>query len=213
MTSIDDITLDDIFSGIQKQNEKFDAKKIDRLYHELFPDQLLKYEFIPPLRVQDNISVGSVIRYVKTNNDISCVSIVKSIVYTYEYGEKILDYFILSTVHYSNSIWRLYPSNYYIFKYSRNIADQKFINKLLKLNEEKGIKTKNITISPKDRHKLLKNLGLTDKEIALDDKVDNLIRYEGTKKVASYTNKRVNLENLDDVCNDIMEHHSNRKKK
>jgi len=166
-----------------------------------------------PDKVKEHISEGSVIRYVKTNNNISCVAIVDSVVYTYEYGEKMLDYFILSTIASRSKIWRLYPSNHYIFKYSRYIADQKFINNLKKLAEAQGKITKNITLSPKIRHKLLKNLGLTDKEIDLDHKVDALINTEINKKNATYTNKKVSSENVDSVCNDIIDHHTNRHNK
>lgn len=206
----DDISMDEVYASMNRKIENFDAANIDITYHEMFPIELAKYEFIKPFEVKTQITEGNTIRYIKTDGDISCASIVVGVFNTS--NDETLDYFLLATVAKDKTFWRLQPDNYYIFRYSGNIADQILLNKLKKMHE-KYETTGKIKLTPQMQRKVLEHMGCTEKEIVLDDKVDFLIDAETNKKKAIYTNKIVSQNNLDEICDDIIIHHNNRKKK
>jgi len=216
-----DITLEEIYASMEARNKKFDAVYVDIFYHEIFSDELARYTLVKPFEVDSQITKGSVIRYIegttKETAKISCASLVIKAVFTDGIEEgKILDHFLLTTVYNGEKIWKIFPSNYYIFQYLPSIGDQKFAISLRKIEAKKGKNTKEIKVTLQERRKILKNIGMTDKEIkknmVLNERIDKILESNENKKL-SYGNIRVNQENLNDVLNMIMQQDDNNGKK
>jgi hypothetical protein len=219
--NLDLITLDDILGSIKKNNKTFDTEAIDAEYHEIFPEELKKYLIVKPFEVGTQIDKGTVIKYIKKsrNGDISisnAVTVVKK-VYTeediYIKVGRVFDHFLVTPLYNKKPIWKLYGANQYIFKYSPYNGDRKVATCMRKIAEQDGKKVKNIRISPKTRHRLFQDMGMSDKEIdantKLDKMIDELIE-TSTKNRVIYDD--VNQDNLDDVLDKIMSQHNNKKK-
>jgi len=205
-----DITLDDIIAGMKAKNNTFDAEGIDRKYHEQFPDELKHFTLVKPFEVESQVTTGSSIRYIKKNSDdISCAAIVVKV--EYSALDDTLDHFVLSNLTGKKNIWKIYPSNHYIFKYSSAIGDQKRTNNIKKVFDKEKEKMKEIVV-PVDTHKkVLKRMGMNDEDIEhaieLDKKVDEIISSNTTNtKKKSYI-KKVNDDTIDDILDTIITQH------
>lgn len=217
--NLDSITLDDILSGFEKQNKDFDTTKINNEYHTLFPEELKKYSLVKPSDVETLVDKGNIIRYVRKNknNNISISNatiVIKKIYKDYDIDindNNVFDHLLVTSLHNKKNTWKLYPANQYIFLYSPYIGDQKISAHMRKIADQKGIKVKNITLSPKTRRKIFQNMGMTNKEINLDDNLDKKIGdllESHTKKKVSYGGVSVNQENLDATLNMILSQHN-----
>jgi hypothetical protein len=215
--NLNDITLDDILAGMKTQNDSFDATGIDILYHEKFPQELKRYVLVKPFEINSQIGKGSIIRYIRPSDNPSIsasimvvhkVYIDKGIYINKKRG--VLDHLVVSYVHNNSKVWKIYPSNYYIFKYDPYAGDRRFATKLLKIaksEEKKGKKIKYVSMQPKNRHNIFKNMGMTDieanKQLELEEKIDNIFENSKNKRV-TYNNIKVNQENLDEILDMII---------
>lgn len=198
----DDMTLEEIYAGFDAQVKGFDAKGVDRSFHEMFPTELKHYALVKPFEAKTRITVGDIIRHTKRNyKGISRRGLVVKIVHTYEDVSvdkgPAVDYFVLGRlplpkkmkgVKQKNELWEIYPDNHYIFKYDSYIADQQTkIAALSYLNKSQG---KLIELPPKMRNRVLKHMGQTDEQINRDNennkRVKDIIKADKNKRSITF---------------------------
>jgi hypothetical protein len=65
---MDNISLNEIFNGFNKQKASFDYKKIDKMIRDKYDKELELYDLVSPDEITDLLSTGNAIRYTKREN-------------------------------------------------------------------------------------------------------------------------------------------------
>lgn len=189
--NLDSITFDDILESFD--NQTVNVKEIDRFYRKMYHEKLEKYMLVSPYDVKQVITKGSVIRYIKKDsNELSCASFVMKIK-----KDESNDYFILSMLRDSSKLWKIYPSNHYIFVYDVNITTK---YKLTQLTDKLIAQKKSFIQIPLEKRAMRSLL----KDTKLDNEINKMLENKVVK--APYSNKKVNPDNLDDTLNNIFDH-------
>lgn len=199
-------TKANIIAAIESNNVSFDLEKIDRMYHNKYPDELAHYTLVKPFEIRTQIGKGSVIKYTKKNQDeLSITALVTAV--EYSYLNDAVQCFLLRRINKQGAVWKIFPSNHYIFVYSKIIGDQRISTKIKEIAQEQGRNYKNIELTPKTRNRLLKNCGMTDGEIEktkiLDEKLEKIFNSNKTKK-NTYGSTLVTRHNLDEMAEKIL---------
>lgn len=161
---MDDISFTDILKVFDKQVKEFNPDNIETI-RDKYQDELELYNLVPPSELRTMLSNGDSIRYIKKDNTLSCVSIVKSIIYTK--SKKFIDYILLGSPSKleRDNVWKIYPSNHYIF-----IRDENRLNKkLVKMVKEKLTKSgkvfMNVDVSKTALKKFSEDIRAIDKNL------------------------------------------------
>jgi len=179
---LDNIKTNDIFKSFSKQAKDFDEKEFDKMMYNKYPNELDKYEFIPPSQVSDRIMLGDVIKFTKKNTTtISCSSIVKKIQYRND-DSKIIDFVFLST-NKKNHMWKIYIANHFIFKLmpdnTLTRSKSEFYDKIVTSIQNK--KAKMVNISPNLKKDIMSKY-FDKKYDGLDDACEKIFNDNDTEK-------------------------------
>lgn len=172
---MDKISFDDIVDGFDDQSSSFDYKKIDNMVRYKYSKQLELYDLVSPSEITDLISKGDVIRYTKRPDyELSCVSIVKDVIFI-DSNKRIIDYILLGAPKREN-VWKIYPSNHYIFLRDVNRLNRRVLDRAREQLTEKGKRFIDVDISPSAMKKF------TDEVRAIDANLDKIFKSYESKK-------------------------------
>lgn len=200
-----DVLLDDNNGNKDKKDANtdndFDIDGAQNYYLSIYPKKLDSYLLIPPQAVSRSLAITDAIRYIHPKDDVvSCVSIVVKI--KYNRGNKhVIDQIFLKNV-YGDRIWRIYPSNYYIFRYDKGVSHKKRKNITALLNKTNNTSEIKPPLTKEIKKETLKKMGATKQQIDLDDKIDKHFEKHNNRK-KSLMDVRVTEDNIDDVVNTI----------
>lgn len=215
--NLDSISLNDIFNGLQKQKDNFNLKEMDRTLHIMYPNKLAKYVLVSPYEVDSQIDKGCKIRYIKKNtNTISCAaSVVKIVKPNKLTGDGM--YLLLTMVVNRKPVWKIYTSDHFIFIHNHFVSDDKTRRDLEDKFKTMGKSYDLFETSKQTRHKLFKHAGLVQKDIDLDNKIDNMFECHQNRPKKEYTGLKVSTTNVDFIVDNIINHEKvktkNKKKK
>jgi hypothetical protein len=219
---LDKITMDDIFKGFDKQAKEFDAAGIDKFYRDKYPDKLEKYILLSYEDLGASLEKGSVIKFTKKNSDdISCSCFIKSIAYL-ETDSKIIEYLVVSKG--PNTVWRIYPSNHYIFKLDRLYKEHEKTKMIRNEFTKAGKSIKDITVDDKTYRLYLASRNTPtdeiEKQIKLNKKTNDLFKkhaiqkeINSKKKYMDMVGKNIKIGQVDEIYNDILKNHKHNPKK
>lgn len=174
---MDNITLDLILDRREEKQNRI-QKKIDHLiegYKKTFP-VMYKYDYIDNNSQHSELKTGHIIRYTKSfSEEPSPGCFIQKIVL--DVNKRII-YLLLTVSVYQNTVFRIYPENYLIFRYNKaNIQEHEHaLNKELirKEFQIKGKVTKEIVVPKGVAKKLTRDAAINSRK--LDKDVDNLIK-------------------------------------
>ena len=141
--------LDDILSNVKSHDKDIVFNNVASYLMKHHKKIMNKYKLLTPSNVIYNINVGDTIRYFH-NGKVSCASIVVKIIYNgiyqkiknpdgsyemkYDKTKSYIEKIILKSTN-LNSIWVIYPENYYILKLIKNKYRSKLdIAKLIQID-------------------------------------------------------------------------------
>lgn len=228
LIDLDKISLNDMFTGFDKQSEVENAEEIDNYFRSKYSQKLEKYTFIRHKDLASVLQNGDLIRYSKKSScDMSCSCFIGMILYL-DSGKNVIDQIIVG-VYGKKKLWKLYPANHYIYKYDKNALGKTRRDEMIKILEMN--KSNNSSTTRKSREltddellKAMKNLGKNqeyiDSNLKLNTNVGAIFndhdrrKEENAKK--SYMNMRrdrLKISDLDNVVNEIIKSNPSRKKK
>lgn len=215
MINTDDISLDEILDGFdrQTQSEEVDFEKMNRIFHERYPNELKKYKYVKYQDISSVLGLGTVIKYTKINSDrISCSCFIKKIAYL-NMDIKVIDYILVAIS--TNTIWKIYPTSYHIFVLNRFADSDEKVEKLRSKFINDGNKFRNVTIERSALKKILKNnepqfVEKTDVDYKVDSLLNNFEKGKTNSSKKNYlkmSGHHIGLDQVDIVANDIFKYH------
>lgn len=140
-------SLDDILNNLTSSKKKSsnDKKTLVQEIIKTHHDILKNYEFIDSLYSVHDLQKGDLIRHIKSIDDkLSCIGSIVHINYkNYKLIQKgtanqridkndaYIDYIVLESLKYKQNYWKIYPENYFLFKYN-NPTKTSSTSKLIK---------------------------------------------------------------------------------
>jgi len=158
---MDNISFMDILKVFDKQVKNINPDKIESI-RDKYQEELELYNYVEHSEIQTMLSKGNSIRYVKKDNTLSCVSIVRDIIYTK--SKKFIDCIILSAP-YRDNIWKIYPTNHYIFIRDENRLNKKIVKIVKEKLTESGKVFMNVEVSKKALKKFSEDIKAIDKNL------------------------------------------------
>ncbi len=170
-------SLDDILNNLISTRKKSNQYK-NTIIHEIIRthyDILKNYDFIDSLYSVHDLQNGDLIRHTKSIDDkLSCIGSIVHINYkNYKFVQKgainqridkndaFIDYIVLESLKYKQNYWKIYPENYFIFKYN-NPTRTSGTSKLIKeyFTENKNTLDFNVLIQadPSIKDKIIPNV-------------------------------------------------------
>ena len=172
---MDKISLEDIINGFDDQSASFDYKKTDNMIRHKYSKELGMYDLVSPSEIAELLSKGDVIRYTKRPDyELSCVGIIKNIIYV-DTKKRIIDYMLLGAPSRDN-VWKIYPSNHYIFLRDGNRPNRRVIDKVRDHLVENGKRFIDVDISPNAMKKFTNDIRV------IDEKLDKIFKSHESKK-------------------------------
>lgn len=132
-------SLDDILNNLTSLGPKTTKKRLNldknamvQKIIETHYDILKNYEFIDSTYLVHDLQKGDLIRHIKSIDDkLSCIGSIVHINYkNYKFVQKgtvnqridkndaYIDYIVLESLKYKQNYWKIYPENFFIFKYT-----------------------------------------------------------------------------------------------
>ena len=140
---MNDISLDTILLSIKNEINTTDVKHIYNTFKKKY-SILNYYVLIEPSQIMDNLSLGDIIRYANNNENNDTLSTAGIIVRIDKNNNYVNKIFLKSMIY--ETIWMIYPFNYFIFKYepTSKIIRALYQRGILRENIINNIKFKNI---------------------------------------------------------------------
>jgi hypothetical protein len=210
---VKDITLDDILSGFNNQQSSFDPNQIELDYKKRYVTELANYRFVSPYDLYKLIKPGTVIRYIKKDSKLSCVSLVTHVFQSQVNSLNLVKnsgYFVLTLLSKQTKHWKICPVNHYVFYHDPNIKNGIFMNNLREKYDTQNKKYKIVNIDKKTEYKIMKHVGMSAKQIESDKKADELLKIK--TKAPKYSEHRVTADNVNVIADEILRYNNKSKK-
>lgn len=208
MGSIDDISLDTILNSMQNIKHHNNLKEIDTRHHIMYP-KLSHYVMIEPYNVH-LLAKNDIIRYIKRSGEISCAASIVKIVKSDRNNSM---YFFLTSAAKRNSVWKIYPFSYIIYRYDKYASDNQTFNNIKKMYNINEKTHKYVNVTKEQRKKILKQAGFSKKNIDLDDNIDKMLAQHTNATKCTYTNKKIINENdIDTMIDEIIKYEAKKRK-
>jgi hypothetical protein len=156
MNSNQNPSLENILNNLtsSKKTSMIDKKNVIQKIVKTHNDILKNYQFIEPEHYVHDLQKGDLIRHIKSvDGKLSCIGSIVHINYkNYTYVQKgtenqridknnaLIDHIVLESLKYKQNYWKIYPENFFIFKYT-NPTKTSGTSKMIKEYFEENMNT------------------------------------------------------------------------